>query len=332
MKKRRKIALVTGGAGFIGSHMVDLLLSKGFSVRIIDNLTGGHKKNLKHCIKNKKIKFKNFDICKLKPNDNFFRQVNYVFHFAGIGDIVPSIENPDRYMLNNVQGTIKVLEASRYNNIKKFVYAASASCYGKTKGLTNENQKISIEHPYGLSKYLGEKAVMHWNKVYKLPANSLRIFNAYGPRVRTTGAYGAVIGVFLKQKIKKKPLTIVGNGKQSRDFVYVSDVAKAFFAASTTKISGQIYNVGTGKPETVNTLAKLVGGNKTFIPDRPGEPRVSKADIRKIKKELKWKPTVKFKDGINILLKLINNWQDAPLWTPKKIKRATKLWFNFLSK
>ena len=152
--------------------------------------------------------------------------------------------------------------------------------------LTCKNHKIDIEHPYALSKYLGERAVIHWNKVYKLPTNSIRIFNAYGPRVRTTGAYGAVIGVFLKQKIKNKPLTIVGNGKQSRDFVYVTDVCKAFYAAAKTKHTNEVYNVGTSNPQTVNTLAKLVGGKKVFIPDRPGEPRVSKADIRKIKKQL----------------------------------------------
>ncbi len=332
MKKKRKIALVTGGAGFIGSHMVDLLLSQGYFVRVIDNLSGGHQKNLKHCLSDKKLKFKKYDICKLRYNDSFFKNVDYVFHFAGIGDIVPSIENPEKYMLTNVQGTIKVLEASRYNNIKKFVYAASASCYGKTKGLTNENHKIDIEHPYALSKYLGERAVIHWNKVYKLPTNSIRIFNAYGPRVRTTGAYGAVIGVFLKQKIKNKPLTIVGNGKQSRDFVYVTDVCKAFYAAAKTKHTNEVYNVGTSNPQTVNTLAKLVGGKKVFIPDRPGEPRVSKADIRKIKKQLHWTPKVKFEKGINILLGLIENWKDAPLWTPKKIKKATKVWFNFLSR
>ena len=332
MIRKKKIALVTGGAGFIGSHMVDLLLSKGYFVRVIDNLSGGHKKNLKHCLKNKNIKFRNYDICKLKPNDTFFKKVSYVFHFAGIGDIVPSIENPEKYMFTNVQGTIKVLEASRYNNIKKLVYAASASCYGKTKGLTSENHKINIEHPYALSKYLGERAVIHWNKVYKLPTNSIRIFNAYGPRVRTTGAYGAVIGVFLKQKIKNKSLTIVGDGKQSRDFVYVTDVCRAFLAAANTKLTKQIYNVGTGDPQTVNTLAKLIGGKKVFIPDRPGEPRTSKADIRKIRNQLKWKPKVKFNEGINILLGLINNWKDAPLWTPKKIKKATKVWFNFLSR
>tara|TARA_B100000029_G_C17492463_1_gene929625 strand:- start:91 stop:1083 length:993 start_codon:yes stop_codon:yes gene_type:complete len=325
-----KKVVVTGGAGFIGSHMVDLLLKKGFSVTILDNFSGGHKKNLKHNLKNKNLKIKRLDIRKLKKNDKIFSNVDYVFHFAGIGDIVPSIEKPYEYMEVNVQGTIKVLEASRFYKIKKFVYAASASCYGKTKKPVDENHKINLEHPYALSKFLGEKAVLHWHKVYGLPVNSIRIFNAYGPRVRTTGAYGAVIGVFFKQKIEKKPLTIVGNGKQSRDFVYVKDVAQAFFLAAKTKFNGQVYNVGTGKPQSVNHLASLIGGKKSFIPDRPGEPRKSSADIRKIKKELKWFPLIKFNDGIKSMIKEIHKWKDAPLWTPKKIKKATKTWFSYL--
>jgi len=329
---KKKIALVTGGAGFIGSHMVDLLIAKNFKVIVLDNLTGGHKKNLQRHINKSQFKFIKMDICQLKPANKIFKNVDYVFHFAGIGDIVPSIEKPDDYMTTNVNGTIKVLEASRKAKVKKFVYAASASCYGITKKkLTNENTKISLEHPYALSKYLGEKAAFHWNKVYNLPVNSIRIFNAYGTRVRTTGSYGAVIGVFFKQKIKKKPLTIVGNGKQSRDFVYVTDVAKAFLAAARTSLVGRIYNVGTGKPQTINYLSNLIGGKKVYIPHRPGEPICSAANINKIKKELKWNPEINFKEGIFKMLNEIEKWKDAPLWTPKKIKKATKTWFSFMS-
>ena len=330
--KNKKIAIVTGGAGFIGSHMVDLLLSKKYKVYVIDNLTGGHKKNLKHHSNNSNLKFIKIDICKLKANNKVFKNVSYVFHFAGIGDIVPSIEKPTKYTMTNVQGTINVLEASRYFKVKKFIYAASASCYGMTKKMTNEKHSISTEHPYGLSKYLGEKAAMHWHKVYGLPVNSIRIFNAYGPRVRTTGAYGAVIGVFFKQKIEKKPLTIVGNGKQTRDFVYVTDVVRAFYAAAKTKLSGRIYNVGTGKQQSVNHLANLVGGQIITIPDRPGEPKNSSADVRKIKRELRWEPLVKFDDGIKHMLENLNRWKDAPLWTPKKIKIVTHNWFKYLKK
>ena len=312
--------------------MVDLLLLKKYKVNVIDDLSGGHKKNLFHHRKNPFLKFEKIDICKIKKNHKFFKKAEFVFHFAGIGDIIPSIENPVNYMQTNIQGTVKILEAARYNNVKKFLYSASSSCYGLNSSRTNENGKIDPKYPYALSKYLGEQTAFHWHKVYGLPVNSIRIFNAYGTRARTTGAYGAVFGVFFKQKIKKKPLTIVGNGTQSRDFVYVTDVAKAFFAAAKSKTSGQIYNLGSDKPQTVNQLANLMGGKKIFIPNRPGEPKRTWAKISKIKKELKWKPTVGFKEGVQKMLAEIKNWKDAPLWTPKSINIVTKNWFRYMKK
>ena len=332
MKNKNKIAVVTGGAGFIGSHMVDLLLEKNYKVNVIDNLSGGHNKNLSHHKNNPNLKFEKKDICKLKKDHKFFKNADFVFHFAGIGDIVPSIENPVNYMQTNIQGTVKVLESARYNKIKKFVYSASASCYGLNSSRNDEKGKIDTKYPYALSKYMGEQTAFHWHKVYGLPVNSIRIFNAYGIRVRTTGAYGAVFGVFFKQKIKEQPLTIVGNGKQSRDFVYVTDVAKAFYSAAKSKKSGEIYNLGSDHPQSVNMLANLIGGKKTFIPDRPGEPKRTWANITKIKKHLNWKPTINFKNGVKKMLVDIQNWKDAPLWTPKTIKGATKTWFKYMSK
>ena len=198
MKNKKKITVVTGGAGFIGSHMVDLLLAKKYKVNVIDNLSGGHKKNLIRHKNNPNLKFEKKDICKLKNNHKFFKSADFVFHFAGIGDIVPSIKNPLNYMQTNIQGTVRVLEAARHNRIKKFVYSASASCYGLNSSRTNEKGKIDTKYPYALSKYMGEQTAFHWHKVYGLPVNSIRIFNAYGTRVRTTGAYGAVFGVFFR--------------------------------------------------------------------------------------------------------------------------------------
>ncbi|MDC0514102.1 SDR family NAD(P)-dependent oxidoreductase [Pelagibacteraceae bacterium] len=327
--KKKQTAIVTGGAGFIGSHMVDLLLSKNFKVIVIDNLAGGHLNNIKQHLKNKDFNLKKIDITK-SINIKNFKKIDYIFHFAGIGDIIPSIENPTDYMKTNVQGTVNILEVARKMNIKKLVYAASASCYGKTKNIVTEKNKIFLEHPYALSKYLGERSVFHWHKVYGLPINAIRIFNAYGPRVRTTGAYGAVIGVFFKQKISNKPLTIVGDGKQSRDFVHVTDVVRAFYKAALVKRSGEFFNIGTGNPQTVNYLAKLVGGKTINIPNRPGEPMRSCANITKAKNILDWKPLMRFDQGIKEMLNDINKWKDAPLWTPNKIKNATKNWFNYL--
>ena len=219
--------LVTGGAGFIGSHLVDLLVRNNHKLIIVDNLSTGHKKNLEHLKGNTNVLFLERDCLNINLNDKVFQSVEYIIHFAGIGDIVPSIENPLKYMINNVNGTINMLEIARKIKIKKFVYAASSSCYGLATVPTNEEHEIAPIYPYALSKYLGEMSCFHWNKVYGVPVNSIRIFNAYGTRVRTTGAYGAVFGVFLAQKLAKKPLTIVGNGVQTRDFIHVVDVVAA---------------------------------------------------------------------------------------------------------
>ena len=280
--KKRPIAIVTGGAGFIGSHTVDKLLRENYIVRVIDNLVSGRESNLEKHKTDPRLLCEWRDVCKLNKNNALFKGAKYVFHFAGIGDLIPSIENPEKYMMNNVQGTVKVLECSRENKIKKFVYAASSSCYGLAKIPTKENHPIKPEYPYALSKYLGEESTFHWKKIYDLPVNSIRIFNAYGTRVRTTGAYGAVFGVFLKQKLAGKPFTVVGNGKQKRDFVYVSDVANAFLLAAKTKLVGKIWNLGSGKPQSVNKLIEILKGDVVYIPKRPGEPECTYADITKI--------------------------------------------------
>jgi len=216
MNGARPIAVVTGGAGFIGSHMVDALIGHGYRVRVVDNLSGGRMANLAHHASNPDLSFEEADIRDLAPEAGLFRGANYVLHFAGIGDIVPSIERPTQYMDTNVQGTVRVLEAARHARIAKFVYAASSSCYGLAATPTREDHPIAPQYPYALSKYLGEQAAFHWHRVYRLPVNSVRIFNAYGTRVRTTGAYGAVFGVFFKQKLAGKPFTVVGDGDQIR--------------------------------------------------------------------------------------------------------------------
>src|SRR5271169_1001449 len=278
------IAVVTGGAGFIGSHMVDCLLGHGYRVRVVDNLSAGKESNLAHHACNPDLALEQLDIRDLAPRASVFAGARFVFHFAGIGDIVPSIERPTEYMATNVQGTVRVLEAARARGVGKFVYAASSSCYGLAATPTREDHPIAPQYPYALSKYLGEQTALHWQQVYRLPVNSIRIFNAYGTRVRTTGVYGAVFGVFLKQKLAGKPFTVVGDGSQSRDFIYASDVATAFLAAGEAKISGERFNVGAGNPQTVNRLVQLLGGEVVYVPKRPGEPDCTFADISKIRK------------------------------------------------
>lgn len=327
----KPIAVVTGGAGFIGSHVVDLCVEKGFRVHIIDNLSGGREANLAQHSGNPDVVFEKADIQDIAPDASLFKGARYVFHFAGIGDIVPSMERPVEYMSTNVLGTIKVLEAARYSSVHKFIYAASSSCYGIAATPTDEDHPIAPQYPYALSKYQGEQAVFHWHHVYHLPVNSVRIFNAYGTRSRTSGAYGAVFGVFLKQKLAGKPFTVVGDGSQTRDFLYVTDVANAFFAAAQTDRVGQAYNLGAGKPQSVNRLVELMQGDVVHIPKRPGEPDCTWADIRKITTELGWSPQVSFEEGVSRILDQIDYWREAPLWEPSSIAEATKTWFAMLA-
>ena len=324
--------LITGGAGFIGSNLAEELVRRGHKVSVIDNLSTGQFKNLRNIIK--KIKFFNIDISQEKNKkkmNKIFKKIDWVFHLAGLADIVPSIENPDKYFQVNVNGTLNVLEASKKNNIKKFIYAASASCYGAFPTFpTNEKNKIVTEYPYALTKNIGENLVLHWNKTYNLKSLSLRFFNAYGPRSRTSGAYGAVFGVFLAQKLNNKPLTIVGDGEQTRDFIHVFDLVRAIIKSAFKGKPGEVYNIGSGKETKINYIAKLIGEKKIYIPKRPGEPDRSLADISKIKKDLNWKPKIKIEDGVKMLLKEIKLWKNAPVWTPEKIKKATKVWFEYL--
>ncbi len=329
---KREIAVVTGGAGFIGSHMVDLLLDRGYEVRVIDNLSGGHEENLRHHAGNPDLSCTWSDIRELDANSPIFAGVRAVFHFAGIGDIVPSIERPTEYMDTNVQGTVRVLECARNAGVKRFVYAASSSCYGLAATPTREDHPIDPQYPYALSKYFGEQAAFHWHKVYGLPVNSICIFNAYGTRVRTTGAYGAVFGVFLRQKLAGKPFTVVGDGNQSRDFVYASDVAAAFLAAADTDVVGERFNLGAGNPQSVNRLVELLGGEVVYVPKRPGEPDITYADIGKITKVLGWKQTVSFEEGVGRMVADIHHWDDAPLWNPDSIAEATRTWFAYMGK
>ena len=322
-------ALVTGGAGFIGSNLVDRLVEYGHDVIVLDNLSTGNITNLDK-VKNK-IKFINIDITK-QNLDDYFENVDQVFHLAGLADIVPSIKNPKAYFDVNLLGTLNVLEASKNKKVKKYIYSASASCYGIPSDYpTNEKSKINPKYPYALTKYLAEEMVIHWAKVYKMPNISLRFFNVYGPRSRTTGAYGAVFGVFLAQKLANKPLTIVGDGNQTRDFIHVSDLVEAIILAAQRGKNSEIYNVGGGKEISVNSIADMISSNKVYIPERPGEPNRSLADISKIKSDLNWEPKIDIEDGVKMLIKNINQWKDAPVWTPDSIAKATKEWFDFLS-
>lgn len=321
--------ILTGGSGFIGSHMADLLVAEGHDVVVIDNHSTGRRENLAHIAG--KVAIEEADIGERGSWVKRFEGADWVIHLAALADVVPSIQNPDGYFRANVDGTFNVLQASRAAGIKRFVYAASSSCYGIPDTYpTPESAEIRPQYPYALTKRLGEELVLHWANVYGVPALSLRFFNVYGPRSRTSGTYGAVFGVFLAQKLAGKPYTVVGDGTQTRDFTFVTDVAQAVYRAAQSDVSGEILNVGSGATVSVNRLVELLGGDKVFIPKRPGEPDTTFADITKIKRALDWAPRVPIEDGVAQMLEHIDYWRDAPVWDPDSIAGETADWFKYL--
>ena len=324
-------AIVTGGAGFIGSHLTDRLLANGHDVLVLDSLTSGRSSNLDAHRDNPRLSLHKVDVAEYASIEGHFAGVDWVFHLAAIADVVPSIQEPLRYHRTNVDGTAAVLEASRQAGVKRFVYAASSSCYGLADQFpTPETAPIRTMYPYALTKYVGEQYVFHWESVYQLPCVSLRFFNVYGPRSRTTGAYGAVFGVFLAQKLAGKPFTVVGDGEQTRDFVFVTDVADCLVRAAQSPVSGRVFNVASGAPKSVNYLAGLLGGEVVHLPKRPGEPDQTFADITQAKTVLGWEPKVGFEEGVAIMLENIQSWNDAPVWDQDSISHVTQDWFKYL--
>ena len=297
-------SVITGGAGFIGSNLTDHLVKLGHKVIVLDNFISGKKSNLSHH-KKKDVKIIRIDISKVNNLDKYFKGADYVFHLAALAQIIPSIKNPKKYFKNNVIGTIKVVEAAKRVKIKKFIYAASSSCYGNPKKFpTSESDKIELRNPYAVTKFIGEEIIMKYASMFKMPNISFRFFNVYGPRLDISGQYSAVMGNFLNQKKNNKPLTIVGDGKQTRDFIHVDDLANAFIKIIKSKCANKIYNLGSGKRTSINTIANMFNGKKKFIPIRPGEPKSSLANISKLKKDINWKPIVSLEEGIERLLKL----------------------------
>lgn len=326
-----KKVLVTGGAGFIGSHLVDRLLNDGHEVVVLDNFSTGRPENLAHIPQSSRLSIIEADIRNFDKIQNHFKNKDWVFHLAALADIVPSIQHPVAYHRTNVEGTISVLEASRRHGVKRFVYAASSSCYGIAREYpTPETADISPEYPYALTKNVAEQYVCHWGTTYGLPVVSLRMFNVYGPRSRTSGTYGAVFGVFLAQKIHNKPFTVVGSGEQTRDFTFVSDIVDAYVQVAKSSVANEIFNLGSGNTYSVNQLVSLLGGDVVHIPKRPGEPDCTFADVSKIKKMIGWEAKVPFEEGVKIMIDNMDYWKSAPVWTPETIKYATKEWFQYL--
>jgi UDP-glucose 4-epimerase len=308
-------------------------MSDGHEVVVLDNLVVGKLSNLDAIKGHPRFSFFKADVSEISSIEQFFTEVDWVFHLAALADIVPSIENPDSYFSANVIGSYNVAKLSTKYGVNRLLYAASSSCYGiPTVYPTAESAPCNPEYPYALTKYLGEQIMIHWNRVYGLPVTCLRLFNVYGPRARTSGSYGAVFGVFLAQKLAGKPFTVVGDGSQTRDFTYVSDVSSAFIAAAKNTDAGYVLNVGSGSSYSVNEVISHLDGPVVNIPKRPAEPDVTFADISRIKEVLGWQPQVTLESGIRQMLEKIQDWSDAPVWEPETIAAATSSWFRYLAK
>lgn len=287
--------LVTGGAGFIGSNLADELIRQGHKVLILDNLSGGKKENI-----NRKAKFHHVDVTDFKKIKPLFRGVDYVFHLAALPRVQFSIENPLESDSSNVRGTLNVLVASAEAGVKKVIYSASSSAYGDQKIMPlKESFQANPKSPYGLQKYIGELYCKVWTEVYGLPTVCLRYFNVYGPRNNPDGAYALVIAIFLQQCKLGQPMTITGDGKQTRDFTSVHDVVRAnILAMKSSKVGkGEVINIGAGKNQSINKIAKLIGGPVKYIPAR-FEPHDTLADNSLARKLLGWRPAISIEDGI----------------------------------
>lgn len=295
-----KKVVVTGGAGFIGSHLVDALIEKGFDVHVIDNLSNGKKE-----LVNNKAILHELDIRNLEKIKPVINGAKYVFHLAALPRVQFSIENPEETNEVNVTGTLNVLIASEEGGVDRVVYTASSAAYGNQSSMPlNEEMKADPLSPYGLHKYIGELYSSVWSKVYDLSTVSLRYFNVYGQRMDPDGAYALVIGKFIKQKKEGKKLTITGDGEQTRDFTHVSDVVNANILAAESKNvgKGEVINIGAGEGQSINKIAELIGGEVEYVPARL-EPKHTQADNAKARKLLGWKPKVSIEDGIGELLK-----------------------------
>lgn len=288
--------LVTGGAGFIGSHLVDRLIKQGYNVIVIDNLSTGKKENL-----NPKANFYQFDICDFNKTKPFFRNIDYVFHLAAIPKVPISIEDPITTSRINVLGTINVFKAGIDNKVKRIIFASSSSVYGNQKTLPLKEDMIPNPlSPYGLQKLVGEQFAKLFIELYKIPIICLRYFNVYGPRIDLDSDYSLVLGKFLKLKAQNRPLTIFGDGEQTRSFCYIDDVIEANIKTmESEKIKGgEIINVGREKFYSINYLANLIGGQVQYLSPRPGDVLHTQADISLAKDLLNWKPKVDFEQGV----------------------------------
>ncbi len=304
--------IVTGGAGFIGSNLVDRLVEQGHSVVVIDNLSTGKKENI-----NPKVDFHQMDICDFNIINPVFEGVDCVFHLAAIPRVPLSIEDPVGTSHVNILGAINVFKAAIDNKVKRVIFASSSSVYGNQPKLPLEEKMIPNPiSPYGLQKLVGEQVAKMFSDIYGIQIVCLRYFNVYGPRIDFDSDYSLVLGKFLRLRAQNKPLTIFGDGEQTRGFCFVGDVVDANIkAAESKKIKGgDVINIGQEKSHSIKSLAEMVGGEIQYLSARAGDPRHTQADISLAKELLSWEPKVEFKDGVEM----------AKKWFQEKYKKHEK--------
>ena len=293
---------MTGGAGFIGSHLVDLLITEGFDVVVVDNLSTGNPTNL-----NPRAKFENLDIRDQHSVARTVESAEYVFHTAALARIQPSFDDPITHNDVNVTGTLNcVMALAKNTRLKKFVVSSSSSCYGNTRILpTPETAPINCLSPYALQKFTAEQHSFILGRRWDIPVLSLRYFNVYGPRsfdvANSSNAYSSVVGIFHHQNTSNQPLTIVGDGTQTRDLIHVSDVAQANLSAALSDSSDEAFNVGSGVSTSIKHLAGMFDQTIVHMPERPGESQDTLADISKIRNATGWRPLIPLTDGLQSL-------------------------------
>ena len=319
--------LVTGGFGFIGTNLVVELLNQGHHVVVIDDCSSDSVASPQW---SDKCDFIQCDIA----NPNFYRKfldgVDTCFHLAAKARVQPSIKDPAHFDFTNVHGTVQLFKACVDAGVKKIVFSSSSSVYGDAEMPTAETHPFAPKSPYGLQKKIGEDYLKLFTEIYDIKGVALRYFNVYGEGMPLGGAYATAIGIFFNQVRNGDKITIFGDGEQTRDFTYVTDICEGLLLAAKSSINCDVFNLASGNPQSINYLASLISPHCTYIPKRPGEPDVTHADISKATNYLGYRPKVSFEDGVRRVLDSIDYWKDAPVWTPESIAKVTETWFNCL--
>ncbi len=321
-----KRSLVTGAAGFLGSHLVDKLIKAGHDVIALDILPLEERQNLSQWKDSPRLTHSQRDITQLQENEDIFKEVDTVFHLAGKECATDSLNNPTEYFNINVIGTMKVLQACKNAQVKKVVYASSFEVYGDSSTPTLETDPQYPLSPSALSKKTAEEMVFHWAEIFQFEAVALRIFNAFGPRYKSHKSFGNGFEAWMKQSLQDKPLTFIGEKDQIVDFIYCTDVANAFLTASEEVKSGEAYNIGSGKPHSLQEIANFLRSNSIHDNSTHLHSQKSWADISKFQFDSNWQPRVPLSSGIEFSLEVVKEWENSKTWDHDELEKFLLPW------